>query len=136
MKKYSEKDKEEICKSNFYFIGQKDTVTANARKTNSQARPDGYLYVLKLKGFDIYKIGVSANPRRRIRDIDSANPFGIDVLCVEFFKNVYNMEECIHDNLVDNVLRKEWFKIADCDIKEIIKEIKEMSSNGIYLKRL
>jgi hypothetical protein len=107
----------------------------NARKANNKLRPDGYIYIIKLKGFDIYKIGVSNNPKRRIKDLDSANPFGVDVICLEKFKNVYNFEECIHDSFEPNLLRKEWYKILPEDMKTLIADIKEYSSQGIYLIR-
>lgn len=104
-----------------------------ARQLNKDKKPDGYIYILKLKGFNLYKIGVSANPKRRIYDIDSNSPFGIKTMCLEFFKNVYELEECIHDSFKLNHKRKEWFEIHPDDIKELISELKEMSLNGTYL---
>lgn len=114
--------------------GNKDSKTY-ARELNKLNKPDGYIYILKQKGFDIYKIGVSANPKRRIYDIDSANPFGVEIMCLEWFKNVYELEEVIHDSFSKNELRKEWFKIHREDIKILINQLKEMSSNRIFLIR-
>lgn len=119
----------------YTFKGQKELMTANARKANSKMRPDGFVYILKMKGFNIYKIGVSSNPKRRIIDIDSANPFGVDLMFQEFFKNVYEMEECIHDSFSKNLLRKEWFKIHPDDIAIMINQLKDLSKEGVYLIR-
>lgn len=118
-----------------YTIEDADLCSNNARKTNSKAKPDGYIYILKLKGYSIYKIGVSANPKRRIRDIDSHNPFGVDKLLIKYFKNVYNMEECIHDSFKDNLMRKEWFKLHKEDVEILKKQLINMSDKGIYLTR-
>lgn len=104
-----------------------------ARELNKSKKPDGYVYILKLKGFDLYKIGVSANPKRRIYDIDSANPFGVEKLYVEFFKNVYELEECIHDSFELNHKRKEWFKIHCEDVKTLIQQLKDMHKDNVYL---
>lgn len=130
---YTDKQRDKILKIKNPYLGQSELVVSNARKTNSKLKPDGYVYILKLKGFGIYKIGVSASPKRRIKDIDSANPFGVDVVCIEYFKNAYNMEECIHDSFKDNLLRKEWYEIRTDDILDLINEIKRMSKEGMYL---
>ena len=106
-----------------------------ARNLNKSKRPDGFIYILKLKGFDLYKIGVSANPKRRIYDIDSNSPFGVKEICVLFFKNVYEIEECVHDNFKSSLKRKEWFEMSEQCIKSLQFELKEMSESGLYLIR-
>lgn len=104
-----------------------------ARELNKSKRPDGFIYVLKLKGFDLYKIGVSANPKRRIYDIDSHSPFGTEIILLLFFKNVYEMEECIHDSFKLNHKRKEWFEIHPEDIVILKKQLQAFNKKGIYL---
>lgn len=115
------------------FTKNNKNSTIFARQVNKNKRPDGYIYILKLKGFDLYKIGVSSNPKRRIYDIDSHSPFGVDKICLEYFKNVYELEECIHDSFKLNHKRKEWFEIHKDDISDLINNLKEMSKDGIYL---
>jgi len=127
--------KEDILKIKNPFLGQRKLMTDNARKSNSKLRPDGYIYILKMIGFDIYKIGVSSNPERRIKDIDNLNPFGIEVISINFFKNAYEMEECIHDSFCKNIFRKEWFKIHPEDIVILSKQLNDFSIQGLYLTR-
>lgn len=122
-------------KNNTFWKGQTELMVSNARKVNSKARPDGFLYFIKLKGFDIYKIGVTSNLKRRLYDIDSNSPFGVKLIDSFFFKNVYEMEEMIHDNLKGNNLRKEWFKIDSDYLKVIIDQVGELSKEGYYLIR-
>lgn len=129
------KNLSDILRIKNQYKGQIELMTSNARKSNSKLRPDGFIYIVKLKGFDIYKIGVSAKPQRRIKDIDSNSPFGINVICLKFFKNVYNFEECIHDSFKDCIMRKEWFKIDSKSIKILIKQINKLSDKGFYLIR-
>lgn len=107
----------------------------NAAKVNKSKNPDGYIYVLKYGINDIYKFGVSGNPDRRIKDIDSCSPVPIRELGRFFFKNVYEMEEMIHDNIKGSVIRREWFKLEESVVHEICEEIKQMSKEGIYLIR-
>lgn len=122
-------------KSKNTWRGQTELMVSNARKSNSKARPDGFLYFIKLKGFDIYKIGVTSNLKRRLYDIDSNSPFGVKLIDSFFFKNVYEMEEMIHDNLKGNNIRKEWFKIDSDYLKVIIDQVGELSKEGYYLIR-
>lgn len=122
-------------KKNTFWKGQTELMVNNARKVNSKARPDGFLYFIKLKGFDIYKIGVTSNLKRRLYDIDSKSPFCVKLIDSFFFKNVYEMEEMIHDNLKGNNVRKEWFKLDSDYLKVIIDQVGELSKEGYYLIR-
>lgn len=130
---YSEK--ENIINKRLNYKGRTELMTSNARKSNSKLRPDGFLYFIKLNGHDIYKIGVSSNIKRRLYDIDANSPFGVTLLNHYFFKNVYEMEEMIHDNLKDNKLRKEWFKLDKEHLKLLTNQVKELSEQGVYLIR-
>ena len=125
----------ENLKKNTFWKGQTELMVSNARKVNSKAIPDGFLYFIKLKGFDIYKIGVTSNLKRRLYDIDSNSPFGVKLIDSFFFKNVYEMEEMIHDNLKGNNVRKEWFKLDSDYLKVIIDQVGELSKEGYYLIR-
>lgn len=105
----------------------------NARAVNKARNPDGYIYILQFGKQKLFKFGASSNPDRRIKDIDSASPLPIKELGRFYFKNVYEMEECIHDNFVDSLARKEWFVMHPITVKSIIQHIKEMSEEGFYL---
>ena len=122
-------------KSKNIWKGQTELMVSNARKSNSKLRPDGFLYFIKLNGFEIYKIGVSSNVKRRVNDIDAHSPFGVKLINYFFFKNVYEMEEMIHDNLKDTNLRKEWFELDKEYLNVIINQISDLSKEGYYLIR-
>ena len=96
----------------------------NARKVNSSKYPDGWLYILKICNHDIYKIGVSQNPKRRIRDIKSHLPFESKVLFLGNFVDVYELEKCIHELFHENKLRNEWFNSYKEDIDDLIRSLK------------
>ncbi len=113
----------------------KEKRVKNARKSNSNKKPDGYIYIFKLVGFEIYKIGSSSDVRRRLRDIRSSQAFDVKIVGKFFFKNVYNMEECIHDSLKNNIHRNEWFKIIKEDVDLICSQLNKWSEDGIFLER-
>ena len=115
--------------------GRTELMVSNARKANSKLRPDGFLYFIKLNGHDVYKIGVTSNIKRRLYDIDSNSPFGVTLVSYYYFKNVYETEEMIHDNLKSNNLRKEWFNLDNEYLKILTDQVKELSEEGYYLIR-
>lgn len=116
-----------------HYVGQSELMTKNARKANRKRNPDGYIYIIKLSGHHLYKIGVSKNPKKRLADIDSALPFPIEKLGQFYFKDVYNMEENIHDSLEENKYRREWFLLREEDVKIMIKQIQKWSDEGLFL---
>lgn len=107
----------------------------NITKINKEKFPDGYLYVLQFGKNEIFKFGVSNNPDRRIKDIDSCSPVPIIEIGRYYFKNVYEMEEMVHDNVKYNLIRREWFKMSVEDVMSICMQLEDMSKEGIYLIR-
>lgn len=107
----------------------------NITALNRAKNPDGFIYIFRYGKQDLYKIGVSKNVDRRLSDVDSASPVPIKEVCRHFFYNVYNMEEMIHDSLIQNLVRREWFKINEISISGIVQQIKEMSEEGLFLTR-
>lgn len=118
------------------YKGQSDKMSENARRSNKKMRPDGFIYIAKYGYEDIYKIGVSTNVKRRIYDLDSSCPKPVILIESFWFKNVYEMEECIHDNFKEDSIRREWFKINSFVIESICSQLRELSNQKYYLTRL
>jgi hypothetical protein len=88
----------------------------NQAKNMAYKKPPTEIYVINIKGSNIYKIGVSSNSRRRIFDLRAANPFPIDVIYVQKSLFPAQLERKIHNHLSDKHIKNEWFKIDDIDI--------------------
>lgn len=100
--------------------------TSNIRKVNSSRFPKGCVYILKKENEDLYKIGVSQNPARRIRDIKAILPFEVDIIFISSeLDKVYDLEFIIHKKFKDNNVRKEWFNIYEEDIVILINILKD-----------
>jgi hypothetical protein len=121
---YSEKDNERHI---YRSLEHSKKMSQNARNTNSRLKPDGYIYILQYGKSDIYKIGVSARPKRRIQDIDNASPFPVKKILTAWFKDVYEMEEIIHKNLENVLIRKEWFRLDNQSLEQVKSVIVETS---------
>ena len=80
------------------------------------------IYVLKVSGTNIYKIGVSGNTKRRIQDLRAANPFNLELVHYQKCLLAADLEMLLHKMLDDKHIKNEWFVIDD--IETYLKIIK------------
>lgn len=97
--------------------------TEQSKRIINNKNPDE-LYVINVKGTNIYKIGVSQNSKRRIFDIRASNPFPIDVVVLKKMIFPLQLERKIHNSLNKCHIKNEWFKIDKID------NILNMINNG------
>ena len=77
------------------------------------------VYIFKLNGYDYYKIGIAINVKKRLKDIDRINPFGIDI--IKSYETLYDkgVEGNIHNHFKNKWIKGEWFELTKEDIKTI-----------------
>lgn len=76
------------------------------------------------------KIGLSINPKKRLRKIKSENP-NREITLLAYIP--FNIETFLHQKLIQYRIKNEWFK--DCkEIREIIKICKEIMNNSEFNK--
>jgi predicted GIY-YIG superfamily endonuclease len=107
---------------NYIIIGKKREGSAITLE-NKKKFPDGYIYFIRLQDQNIYKLGVSQNPRRRLRDIDSYLPFDFQILSLHFFKNVYDIEERIAKTIKAKKIKREWYSLSINEAADIMVEL-------------
>lgn len=88
--------------------------------TNKKNRPHGFLYFIKADGHDLYKIGVSSKPDRRLKDIEGVLPFHIKILSIHFFYNVYDIEANMEKKLAASRVKGEWYSMSIQKAKEVM----------------
>ncbi len=91
--------------------------------SNKNNHPNGYIYFIRAKDTNFYKIGVSRNPKRRICDIDSYLPFDLEILSIHYFNNVYDIETNISNKLESYKIRREWYNLSINQAKEIMIDL-------------
>ena len=91
----------------------------NARHANKKRGIESFFYIAQLEGSNMYKLGVSSNVKRRIKDIKSPIPF--EVTCIYEIKLVdpYDFEEKIHFMYKENFINREWFELSTTQILTI-----------------
>lgn len=97
----------------------------NANNTNSKRFPNSSIYIIKIKDTDYYKIGVSQNHCRRIRDISSCMPFTIELLYVNNHENAYQIEHEVHQMMKDKYVKSEWFILSEKEYETVVNKLSD-----------
>lgn len=76
-----------------------------------------FVYLIKYEDANLYKIGISKNPKNRLKQLQTSNPQNL--LLLEQFKTNYGfkLERYVQLNLKNNNIKLEWFE-SDSDFKE------------------
>lgn len=90
----------------------------------TRKKPKQGLYLISDSN-EFLKIGVTNDIKRRIKELNSANPRDIKVLF--FIKEVYLLEKILHSEFDKYRINNEWFYYND-SILEIFKKINENKS--------
>lgn len=91
----------------------------NSRETNKKKHPISNIYIAKLWELNIYKIGVSQNVNRRLRDLNAASPFEVVLVQSTSVSNAYDLELKIHETYKSDSLKGEWFHFTNNDVTSI-----------------
>ena len=93
-----------------------------------------YLYIINACGTGFYKIGISSNPNKRLKTLQTASPHSLKI--IDKFKyrrdKAYKLEQYLHKYFKSIKCKggKEWFNINNeilSNIKCIIDNFKERS---------
>lgn len=87
------------------------------KHTKDSEAKKGYVYLLQSGPF--YKIGVSTNVKRRVRELSTLPPFNINVICTIPSENRYELEGNLHTRFSDKHINGEWFELEPSDVAYI-----------------
>ena len=78
----------------------------------------GCVYLMRAEGTELCKIGVSMNPKERLKTISSSSPFDISLLST--ISGGYETEKQLHKKYENLGLRvkNEWFRLTDDILKD------------------
>lgn len=105
--------------------GVNDYRKINASKVNRKKFPNSNIYIVKIEGHDLYKIGVSQNTDRRFKDLSSATPFNLITEINSSIKNAYDLEIILHNIFKHKHVKNEWFNLTRCELDACIYKINE-----------
>lgn len=84
------------------------------------------IYFVKARKLPYIKIGYTSYMEVRLRQLDGANPFGVEILLV--MAGDEELEKSLHDKFVMDKHRKEWFHYSDA-IKSFVKQQETLGKN-------
>ncbi len=91
-------------------------------KTTRYNFPEG-IYIIKTNEF--YKIGRTNNIKRRIKELESLNPFDVELILYQ--KKLYSrtVEAFLHAEFRDKNIKGEWFKLSELDLMLIKSKLEQ-----------
>lgn len=97
-----------------------------------------YLYIVKSKGF--HKIGITQDFKARLGQLQTANPFKIEGVCLFEFGDALPIERSLHQKYASKRASGEWFSLSDADIEDILVVCDKLGGKTIristqYLQR-
>lgn len=98
------------------------------------------IYIVHLINTNYYKIGIADSIERRLRNLQTANPFELKLIYSKSFIECFSIETYIHNFYLKKNVKGEWFELLNEDIYEIMYFLKRLESvkniSGEINKRL
>ena len=83
-----------------------------------------YLYLIKVKGQEIYKIGISRDPVSRLFNLQTSCPYKLHFVCCLQVDDAERLEAQLHNCHQSRRLLGEWFEFSDKDVHGVIRLIR------------
>ena len=91
-----------------------------------------YVYLIEFFGF--HKIGVSNDPFRRFKDLETAFPVDGELLAFGHFEDAYDAERRFHKVLKDSRVKGEWFKLSNEKVLFVAKKMEYLLNETLEAK--
>lgn len=81
----------------------------------------GFVYLMHATGTDLYKIGLSANPIKRLYKLNGESPYEIKILHTIFVDSMLIAEGYFHRIFGAKRIKNEWFRLDSYDVSVFCK---------------
>lgn len=89
----------------------------------------GFVYIIKMAGTNMYKVGISKDPEARLGQLQIGNPFKLTIVNRFSDSKPKLLEHVLHLVLSDKNKRGEWFELTKSEYKTLVLNIK--ASKGV-----
>ena len=103
-----------------------------ANEINQLTLTSGWIYVIKDRITNNFKIGITQNDNPKVRLSHYVNYIEIDLIYIEYINNCFEVEALIHQKYHADRIKGDWFKLCNEDVISIIRCINEIKYNKIY----
>ena len=88
--------------------------------------PDMYVYMIRELSTGNIKIGISQDPERRLRQLQTGNSSKLELVACAKAENRYEDEMNLHRMVENMLVRGEWFATGNAYAKELHKRLEEV----------
>lgn len=103
------------------------------------------IYLIHCKFIDLYKIGISANPNKRIKQLQTGTPYELSIVSIFDCKYPFKTEKILHNSLNSKKapenfqydfehLKGEWFNLSVDDVLNFSDSCKKIEETIEVLK--
>lgn len=88
-----------------------------------------YVYILRVSSDGIYKIGVSKNVEKRVKQLQTGNPEPIEIVKTFLSEYPYKVESVMHRRFNRNHVQGECYYLSEQDIETFEESCKVCETN-------
>lgn len=99
------------------------------REITNPNNEGGAVYIIQLADTDLFKIGISTDPHRRLRQLQSKCPVPLTLHWWWYGHDYRSCEKYLHQALSSRRVKGEWFKLEACHLLQL-HEILPLSLTG------
>ena len=94
--------------------------------------PSGYLYLMKVKGTNQFKIGTTKEPPKRLETLSSFRPQEMELVFATDRKILENRkhERSVLEKWSHRKIKGEWFALADEEVAQVIGDLLTIQTKG------
>jgi predicted GIY-YIG superfamily endonuclease len=94
-----------------------------------------FVYLIRLSENSYYKIGVTKNINKRIKQLQTGNAEKIFLINSYESKYAHKIEKALHNFYFDKKKHNEWFELSIEDEVSFLKDCSKIENNIIYLDK-
>lgn len=99
------------------------------------------IYLISAPFLNLYKIGVSRNPKKRLKQLQTGMPHELLIVSVFKSKYAYRIESTLHRGMNSKKINEdfeslmgEWFYLSNADVLAFLENCKKIEASIIALK--
>lgn len=103
------------------------------------------IYLIYCKSINLYKIGISTNPEKRIKQLQTGSPYELSIITIYDSKYPFKLETTLHNIFSSRktpenfkydfeLLSGEWFNLSNKDVAGFIDSCKKIEETIDNLK--
>ncbi len=88
----------------------------------------GFVYLIRVKAHDLYKIGMSKEPYKRMLSLQTGTPFDLKIIHRIFAFDCVQLESALHNHYSTYWVRGEWFKLPPKEVANFLNVANGLAS--------